>query len=124
MSLFANISVHSRLESFCFYPCPSVFIRGEEVISMIETINLTKYFGTLGAVQAVNLSVQKGEVFGLLGPNGAGKTTTLRMLTTLSPPTSGTARVAGHDVIEQPLAVKNFRRVPFFRLPFLGKQER
>lgn len=73
---------------------------------MIEIINLTKYFGSLAAVQSVSFSVQKGEVFGLLGPNGAGKTTTIRMLTTLSPPASGTARVAGHDVVEQPLAVK------------------
>lgn len=73
---------------------------------MIETINLTKYYDGLGAVQSVSFSVQKGEVFGLLGPNGAGKTTTIRMLTTLSPPTSGTARVAGFDVIGDPLNVK------------------
>ena len=58
---------------------------------MITTSNLTKYFGSLGAVQSVNLSVDKGEVFGLLGPNGAGKTTTIRMLTTLLSPSSGTA---------------------------------
>ncbi len=73
---------------------------------MIETASLTKYYGSLGAVQSVDFSVDKGEVFGLLGPNGAGKTTTIRMLTTLSPPTSGTARVAGHDVLEDPLNVK------------------
>jgi len=73
---------------------------------MIETINLTKYFGTLGAVQSISFSVGKGEVFGLLGPNGAGKTTTMRMLTTLLVPTSGSASVAGHDVISAPLRVK------------------
>jgi ABC-2 type transport system ATP-binding protein len=73
---------------------------------MIETVNLTKYFETLGAVQSINFSVDKGEVFGLLGPNGAGKTTTIRMLTTLLMPTSGTATVAGHDVIDDPLSVK------------------
>jgi ABC-2 type transport system ATP-binding protein len=73
---------------------------------MIETNNLTKYFGTLGAVQSVSISVSKGEVFGLLGPNGAGKTTTMRMLTTLLPPTSGTASVAGFDVHAEPLGVK------------------
>ena len=73
---------------------------------MIETTNLTKYFGALGAVQSVNFSVGKGEVFGLLGPNGAGKTTTMRMLTTLLHPTSGTASVAGFDVASDPLKVK------------------
>ena len=73
---------------------------------MIETHNLTRYFGSLGAVQSVSFSVGKGEIFGLLGPNGAGKTTTIRMLTTLLPPTSGTASVAGHDVVTDPLGVK------------------
>jgi len=74
--------------------------------SMINTTNLTKYFGTLGAVQSVSFSVSKGEVFGLLGPNGAGKTTTIRMLTTLLAPTSGLASVAGYDVTVDPLKVK------------------
>ena len=74
---------------------------------MIETHDLTKYFGSLGAVQSVSFRVGKGEVFGLLGPNGAGKTTTIRMLTTLLSPTSGTALVAGHDVSADPLGVKH-----------------
>jgi len=73
---------------------------------MIDTRNLTKYFGTLGAVQSISFTVGKGEVFGLLGPNGAGKTTTIRMLTTLLSPTSGMASVAGSDVITDPLSVK------------------
>lgn len=73
---------------------------------MIDTHNLTKYFGTLGAVQSISFAVGRGEVFGLLGPNGAGKTTTIRMLTTLLSPTSGTASVAGADVIADPLSVK------------------
>ena len=73
---------------------------------MIETVNLTKYFGDLGAVQSISLSVAKGEIFGLLGPNGAGKTTTIRMLTTLSSPTSGSVYVAGHDATTEPLSVK------------------
>ena len=73
---------------------------------MIETYDLTKYFGALGAVQSIGFSVGKGEVFGLLGPNGAGKTTTIRMLTTLLSPTSGTASIAGCDILSDPLGVK------------------
>jgi ABC-2 type transport system ATP-binding protein len=65
----------------------------------IEVENLTKRFGDFVAVDAVNFSVAHGEVFGLLGPNGAGKSTLIRMLTTLVPPTSGTARVNGFDVV-------------------------
>ncbi len=74
--------------------------------AMIETHNLTKYFGELAAVQSLDLSVGKGEVFGLLGPNGAGKTTTIRMLTTLLSPTSGSAAVSGFDVVQSPLNIK------------------
>jgi ABC-2 type transport system ATP-binding protein len=73
---------------------------------MIETFDLTKRFGSLIAVKSLSLRVARGEVFGLLGPNGAGKTTTIRMLTTLSAPTSGSARVAGFDVTTDPLSVK------------------
>jgi ABC-2 type transport system ATP-binding protein len=73
---------------------------------MIKTHNLTKYFGSLAAVNAVNFTVGAGEVFGLLGPNGAGKTTTIRMLTTLLAPSSGTASVTGVDVAAEPLKVK------------------
>jgi ABC-2 type transport system ATP-binding protein len=73
---------------------------------MINITNLTRYFGTLAAVNAVSFSVGKGEVFGLLGPNGAGKTTTIRMLTTLLAPSAGTALVAGYDVTVDPLEVR------------------
>jgi ABC-2 type transport system ATP-binding protein len=73
---------------------------------MIQTENLTRHYGTLAAVQDLNLIVEQGELFGFLGPNGAGKTTTIRMLTGLLRPTSGTARVAGYDVQAEPLAVK------------------
>ncbi len=73
---------------------------------MIQTINLSKNFGSVAAVKAVNFSVSAGEVYGLLGPNGAGKTTTIRMLTTLSLPSSGTARIAGHDILIDPLSVR------------------
>src|SRR5215211_9399663 len=54
---------------------------------------------TFTAVNGVDLQIERGEIFGLLGPNGAGKSTTIRMLCTLTEPTTGTARVAGHDVV-------------------------
>jgi ABC-2 type transport system ATP-binding protein len=65
----------------------------------IEVIKLKKQFGDFVAVNEVSFTVHTGEIFGLLGPNGAGKTTLIRMMTTLTPPTSGTAKVGGHDVI-------------------------
>jgi ABC-2 type transport system ATP-binding protein len=72
----------------------------------IEAQHLVKRFGDLTAVDDVSFSVLQGSVLGLLGPNGAGKTTTVRMMTTLSRPTSGTARVAGHDVLTEPESVR------------------
>ena len=72
----------------------------------IQVNGIGKRFGQLQAVDNVSFSVQKGEIFGLLGPNGAGKSTLIRMLTTLVPPTSGTAIVAGHDIIRDPNAVR------------------
>jgi ABC-2 type transport system ATP-binding protein len=71
----------------------------------IETIALTKQFGELTAVDAISLSVPRGNIFGLIGPNGAGKSTLAKMLTTLLPPTSGRARVAGFDIIRDPQRV-------------------
>jgi len=71
------------------------------VNAAIQTIDLTKSFGEVLAVDSLDLAVETGTVFGLLGPNGAGKTTTIRMLTTLLPPTSGTATVGGFDVFRQ-----------------------
>jgi ABC-2 type transport system ATP-binding protein len=68
--------------------------------------NLTKRFGTLAAVDNLSLDIEEGEVFGLLGPNGAGKTTTLLILTTLVPPTSGTATVNGFDIVSEPDKVR------------------
>jgi ABC-2 type transport system ATP-binding protein len=73
----------------------------------IEAEHLVKRFGDMTAVDDVSFSVPQGSVLGLLGPNGAGKTTTVRMMTTLSRPTSGTARVAGHDVQRDPEAVRH-----------------
>jgi ABC-2 type transport system ATP-binding protein len=72
----------------------------------IEARGLVKHFGDTVAVDGVSFSVPQGTVLGLLGPNGAGKTTTVRMMTTLTEPTSGTATVAGHDVIADPAAVR------------------
>lgn len=72
----------------------------------IEAIDLVKKFGADVAVDGVRFAVPQGTVLGLLGPNGAGKTTTVRMMTTLTEPTSGTARVAGYDVREQPEMVR------------------
>ncbi|HVO84888.1 MAG TPA: ATP-binding cassette domain-containing protein [Syntrophobacteria bacterium] len=65
---------------------------------VLETNALTRRFGETRAVDALTISVEGGEIFGLLGPNGAGKTTTIKMLTTLLPPTSGNACVAGFDI--------------------------
>ncbi len=72
----------------------------------VEAIDLVKHFGETRAVDGVSFTVPRGSVLGLLGPNGAGKTTTVRMLTTLSRPTSGTGRVNGHDVLREPEAVR------------------
>jgi len=74
--------------------------------SAIEVSNLTKYYGDLCAVDHVNFEVKKGEIFGFLGPNGAGKTTTLRLLTGLTKPTSGSAKVAGHDIMAESIKVR------------------
>jgi ABC-2 type transport system ATP-binding protein len=65
----------------------------------IEVDKLRKQFGDFVAVNSLSFQVHEGEIFGLLGPNGAGKTTLIRMMTTLTPPTSGTARVGGHDIV-------------------------
>jgi ABC-2 type transport system ATP-binding protein len=72
----------------------------------LEVDHLTKRFGDFVAVDALNFSVDDGEIFGLLGPNGAGKSTLIRMLTTLVPPTSGTARVNGFDIVRAPNDVR------------------
>lgn len=72
----------------------------------IEAIDLVKHFGDTVAVDGVSFEVPTGSVLGLLGPNGAGKTTTVRMMTTLTKPTAGTARVAGHDVLADPVSVR------------------
>jgi len=78
---------------------------------MITVKQLTKRYARTTAVDQISFEVQKGQIVGFLGPNGAGKTTTMRMLTCFLPPTSGTATVAGFDVLENPLEVK--RRIGY-----------
>lgn len=72
----------------------------------VETLGLTRQFGALTAVNALSLFVPPACIFGLLGPNGAGKTTTIKMLTTVLPPTGGTARVAGFDIVRDAVRVR------------------
>lgn len=72
----------------------------------IEVSHLKRCFNTFVAVDDLCFTVQAGTVLGLLGPNGAGKSTTMKMLTTLLPPTSGTAKIMGHDIIEDPMSIR------------------
>ena len=86
--------------------------------SVLELRGLSKTFGSFVALDQIDLRVERGEVFGFLGPNGAGKTTTLRLMTGLARPTSGTVRVCGFDVQQQPEEAK--RRMGFISdRPFL-----
>ena len=73
---------------------------------MIEVVNLTKRFAGRTAVNDISFTVGRGEIVGLLGPNGAGKSTTMRMLTGFLPASDGRAIVAGHDVFDEPMAVR------------------
>jgi len=76
-------------------------------VNAIEVEHMVKKFGEFTAVNDVSFTVARREIFGLLGPNGAGKTTLIRIMTTLTPPTSGTARIDGHDIRTDPNAVRN-----------------
>ncbi|MCX6360356.1 MAG: ABC transporter ATP-binding protein [Armatimonadetes bacterium] len=78
---------------------------------MVEVDRLTKYYGNHVAIEDVSFSVAEGEILGFLGPNAAGKTTTMRIVTGFMPPTGGTARVAGFDVVRQPLEAR--RRIGY-----------
>ena len=78
---------------------------------MIEVQNLTKTYGPRVAIDHLTFQAQKGEILGFLGPNGAGKTTTMRILTGYMPPTSGTARIAGYDVVDDSLEAR--RRIGY-----------
>ena len=74
--------------------------------TLVETHELTKRYGSVRAVNKLDLNVEEGEIYGFLGPNGSGKTTTILMLLGLTEPTAGTARVAGLDPLRDPLSIK------------------
>lgn len=84
---------------------------GDDTERVVETVSLRKEFGSLVAVENLDLDIHRGEVFGLLGPNGSGKTTTIRMLCGLLEPTAGQAIVAGVDVAVDPEGVR--RRIGY-----------
>jgi ABC-2 type transport system ATP-binding protein len=85
--------------------------------TLVETVNLTRSYGSNLALDNLNLSIPQGAVYGFIGPNGAGKTTTMRILTTLLQPSSGEAWVAGHSVLGDKRAV---RKVVGFMPDFFG----
>ena len=78
----------------------------EAIEYAVETNGLTRRFGSFVAVEQINIKIPKGHLYGFLGLNGAGKTTTIRILTTLLPPSDGVAKLWGHDVVKEPLAVR------------------
>ena len=80
-------------------------------MNTIEVEHLTKFYGRARGVTDLSFTVAKGEIMGFLGPNGSGKTTTMRMLTCFFPPTGGTARICGHDILKEPLEVR--RRIGY-----------
>ena len=91
---------------------------------MLEISHLTRRFGALTAVDDISFSVAPGEVLGFLGPNGAGKSTTMKMITGFLAPTSGTARVCGHDVETGGLAARRCDRLPARRRAELRRDDR
>jgi ABC-2 type transport system ATP-binding protein len=93
------------------HPCAKSHMPDAAAPPAIEVIRLTRRFGAFTAVDALDLTVPAGTIFGLLGPNGAGKTTTIKMLSTLLEPSEGTARVAGFDIVREPREVR--RRIGY-----------
>ena len=79
----------------------------------VETVNLTKAYGKVKALDSLNLRVKKGEILVLLGPNGSGKTTLLHLLSTVLRPTAGTAKVMGYDLVKHPLKVREVLGISF-----------
>ena len=90
---------------------PEAAVPSEGAPVPLVTRGLTRKYGALTAADSLDLEVKAGEIFGLLGPNGAGKSTTIKMLITLLPPTSGTATVAGADIVRDPGMVR--RRIGY-----------
>ncbi len=84
---------------------------------MIRTINLTKVFGNLTAVDHLDIEINEGDIFGFIGPNGAGKTTTIKMLATLIRPTDGYAEICGYNVLRD---VDDVKRVIGYMPDFFG----
>ena len=76
-------------------------------IPAVQTHQLTRRYGEMVALDQLNLTIQKGDLFGFIGSNGAGKTTTLRILSTFLAPSSGTANVLGHHVVQEADAVRH-----------------
>jgi ABC-2 type transport system ATP-binding protein len=76
-------------------------------VPAVETVNLSRTYGSLNALDSLNLIINRGDLFGFIGSNGAGKTTTLRILATFLTPSSGTAKVLGHDVVRDADAVRH-----------------
>lgn len=91
----------TRLQGNTDYYDDSEVAQEQDGELILETRSLTCDFGQMRAVDRINIEVKAGEVFGLLGPNGAGKSTTIKMLTTLLPPSSGSASIAGLDITQQ-----------------------
>jgi ABC-type multidrug transport system ATPase subunit len=83
--------------------------------TFVEVHNLRKVFNGTVAVDGVNFTIERGEIFGLLGPNGAGKTTTIRMMSTTLPISAGDVLVGGHSVQNNPAAVRRLIGVCLFR---------
>ena len=73
---------------------------------MISVDNLSKFYGNVEAVRGISFEVEEGEIVGFLGPNGAGKSTTMKILTGYMPASSGSARIAGFDISQDPLSVQ------------------
>jgi len=96
----------AQLKSFASSRRVNCKIELRSKMAILETRSLTRRFGALVAVDSMSISVEQGEIFGLLGPNGAGKTTAIKMLTTLLPPTSGAATVAGFDLVRNASRVR------------------
>ncbi len=105
MTLRESRSLEPLLDAPPFLDEPVRPARERRPVS-IEVEGLTKKFGDTVADDAVSFSVASGETYGILGPNGAGKTTLIRMLTTLLPPSSGTARIRGRDIVREQAAVR------------------